>query len=263
MKQNLLSEKLKELAEKYSIANELKTEFEPGTIVVTSDAGQMRFYYDFSAMPPANGMINVPLLHWRSKRRYQEIKNLLEQKMVETPLAMRIHHLVAKDPFVASLQDILFMEADLVEWILNDSIDGMFASESATYMNGILSTKGGTKISAELGVIADGSEPVLLHELIAKTGIVSDVAVDTQTQQYPIYVFNGANTTVYTDIDYELYGLSQTECDVVRFILKVLETPALAALCEKAAEHLFDVMAAAHRSSQNTAYATVEGGDRA
>ena len=48
---------------------------------------------------------------------------------------------------------------------------------------------------------------MLLHEIVGKKGIASDVVVDTQTQQYPIYVFKGKEIQTYTDIDNELFGL--------------------------------------------------------
>lgn len=260
MEQTLLSEKLRELAEKYSIAGNVTVGFEPGAITVQCDKGNFRFYYDFSRSLPNDELTNVPLLHWRLKRRYLELRNVLLQELVKTTLAMRIHHIVPRDDFTASLRDVLFMETDLIQWISGDTVNKVFAAMDDAYMNGILSTAGGIKASTELGIVPDGSQPVLLHEIIAKTGILSDVVVDTQTQQYPIYVFNGPKTTVYTDIDNELYGLTQTECDATRFILWALRDSVHVMEAQDAARSILEVVEAADKSAKAIVYTPVEGG---
>ena len=43
------------------------------------------------------------------------------------------------------------------------------------YTNCIMSTKNNLKASMELGFLPDGSEPVLLHEVVARSGIASDL----------------------------------------------------------------------------------------
>lgn len=260
MDQALLSQKLEEMARKYSIASQTQVGFEPGAVTVRWDGGHCRFTYDFAQEPKQDGLENVPLLHWRQKRRYRELCNILSQELVKTPLAMRIHHIVPKDGFTRSLTDVLFMEADLAQWICGQEIDRVFASMDGSYLNGIFSTTGGIKVSAELGIVADGCEPVLLHEVIGKTGILSDVAVDTQTRQYPIYVFKGPETQVYDDIDDELYGLSQTECDAVRFILWALGGPERREQARQSAGRNQAVVAAVRKAAQSVAYTPVQGG---
>ena len=189
-----------------------------------------------------------------------ELRNLLENKMVENPLAMRIHHIVPQDLFAHSLNDLIAFESDLLEFITGQKIERVFADFSEqTYTNCIFSTEKNIKASLELGFSPPASEPVLLHEIVARSGIVSDVAVDTQTQQYPIYVFKGPQVEHYADIDQELYGLENTAADCVRFILAVLANPeSISGLREQRA-HLQCVCKAAQKASMELSYTKVEG----
>ena len=254
MNEKLFASKLEELNEKYSITNPVSVSFEDGAILTeTEDGRRYRFYYTFSDLGACEEEGQIPLLHWRVKRRYTELKNLLTQGMVKKPLASRIHHMVSPDDFTHSLADIIFMECDLIEWITDNRIDSAFASMKDQYMNGILSTDGNVKVSMELGLLPEGSEPVLLHEIIAKTGILSDTVVDTQIEQYPVYVYRGKETVIYTDIDYELYGLTQTECDAIRFILNFLSNPEMKTELQEKARHLSQVIAACMKAQKEMA----------
>lgn len=249
---------LKELAEKYSIAGGIRVELEQGSVKIDCDKGSFRFIYHFAQSLPQDGYTNIPLFHWRNKRRYIELRNILDQKLIETPLAMRIHHIVPKDEFTQTLADILVMEADLAEFITRKRIKRAFADFSdEIYTNCILAAESGIKISMELGLSRPGSEPVLLHEVIAKTGIASDVAVDTQMQQYPVYVIKGEKTQTFTDIDEELYGLENTQADTIRFILDVLAKPEAIPQLQADQEHLLGVYQAAANSSASVTYTKV------
>ena len=153
MEQALFAEKLRELALKYAVAADMDVAFEPRAVLVSCELGNFRFYYDFAAAPEKDGRQNAPLMHWRLRRRYMELRNALEQGMVKVPLAMRVHHIVSTDDLTASLEDVLFMEADLFEWICGDEINRVFAAVDGDYMNGILSTAGNVKASMELGLL--------------------------------------------------------------------------------------------------------------
>ena len=127
------------------------------------------------------------------------------------------------------------------------------------YANCILSTDGNVKVSMELGFSPEGSQPVLLHEIIGKNGLACDVVVDTQTQQYPIYVFKGKETLTYTDIDAELYDMENTQVDSVRFILWALsDISRIKALRENYA-HIEKVYEAALAANASVRYTKVEG----
>lgn len=251
---------LKELAAKYSCANAVEVELEEGAVKVTCDKGAFRFFYDFSAPVKQDGCKNVPLYHWQLKRRYVEMRNMLDNGLVKTPLGMRIHHIVSRDEFTKQLKDIVTFEANLVEFITRQKVTRVFADFfGEVYTNCIMSTDGNVKVSLELGFVPDGSEPVLLHEVVCKNGIASDVVVDTQTQQYPIYVFKGKETLIYKDIDNELYDMDNTEVDSIRFILWALsDTSRIEALCENYA-HMEKIYDAALKSNESVSYTDVEG----
>ena len=251
---------LTELAAKYSVAADVKVQLEEGAVKIDCDKGSYRFFYDFARELPCDGYRNVPLYHWQLKRRYVELRNILDTGMVVNALAMRIHHIVPRDEFTRTLKDIIVFESNLVEFVTHQKIQKVFSDFSGeVYANCIMSTDGNIKVSMELGFSPDGSEPVLLHEVIGKNGLACDVVVDTQTQQYPIYVFKGKETLKYTDIDAELYDMENTQVDSVRFILWALtDTARIDALCENYA-HIEKVYEAALAANADVRYTTVEG----
>ena len=251
---------LTELAAKYSVAGDVQVALEEGAVKVSCDKGSYRFFYDFAKELPQDGYRNVPLYHWQLKRRYVELRNILDTQMVKHALAMRIHHIVPKDDFTKSLKDIIVFESNLVEFVTHQKVEKVFSDFSGeVYANCIMSTDGNVKVSMELGFSPEGSEPVLLHEVIGKNGLACDVVVDTQIEHYPIYVFKGKETLKYTDIDAELYDMENTQVDSVRFILWALtDTSRIDALCENYA-HIEKVYEAALAANANVRYTKVEG----
>lgn len=87
---------LKELAAKYSVADELNVTLDRGRIIIDCSKGKFAFVYDFALLKEGREGCTVPLLHWRSKRRSVELRNIVKTGMVEKPLAMRIHHIVPR-----------------------------------------------------------------------------------------------------------------------------------------------------------------------
>lgn len=252
--------KLLELAEKYRAAEDLKVELEYGAVLVRCDKGSFRFFYDFNMEPKNDGYTPVPLFHWQAQPKYIQLRGLIDRGMVEPALAMRIHHMVSHDAFTRTLKDIVVFEANLFEFITRSTIDHVFADFSGmVYTNCIMSTKNNLKASMELGFLPDGSEPVLLHEVVARSGIASDLPVDIQTVQYPIYVFKGEKTETYNEIDYELYGMNNTEADCIRFILWALTDSARIAQLQADYDHLEKVWEAAEKASAALSNTEVEG----
>lgn len=250
--------KLRELADKYSVAENVEAELADGAVKVCCGKGAFCFFYDFTQKYAYEGFQNVPLFHWQSKRRYAELRGLLDRKMITPALAMRIHHIVPRDAFARTLKDIIVFETNLFEFITRSRVDRVFADFSGdVYTNCIMSTEHNIKASMELGFSPDGSEPVLLHEVVARSGVASDLPVDTQMVQYPIYVLKGPETQVYNEIDYELYGMENTQADCIRFILWALaDTSRIDGLCSDYA-HIEKVYAAAAGGSLR--YAPVGG----
>lgn len=251
--------KLRELAEKYNAAQDLQVELEDGAVKIRCDKGCFRFYYDFSMKLPEDGYTAVPLYHWQAQPKYIQLKGLLDRKMVTPALAMRIHHLVSRGEFTRSLKDILVFETELFQFITGQRVDKVFADFSGdVYTNCIMSTEGNVKASMELGLLPNGSEPVLLHELVCRNGVASDLPVDIQTVQYPIYVFKGKETRKYNEIDFELYGMENTQADCIRFILSVLKEPERVKTLQESFSHIENVYQAAKKASAALCYTSVE-----
>jgi len=73
------------------------------------------------------------------------------------------------------------------------------------------------------------------HEIIARRGVASDRAVDTQVPQSSIYEWTTDGTRTFTDVDTELFGLPNEEIWIVRAAYAVLMKPELAAEWKSAA----------------------------
>ena len=89
--------------------------------------------------------------------------------------------------------------------------------------------------------------------------IASDLPVDIQTVQYPIYVFKGEKTETYNEIDYELYGMNNTEADCIRFILWALTDSTRIQQLQADYAHLEKVWEAAEKASAVLSNTEVEG----
>ena len=90
------------------------------------------------------------------------------------------------------------------------------AMENDIVLNAIASTVDGVVCTLEISAtLQKGEAPKDKHEIIAEHGIGCDVVVDAQLKQDSIYVF-GAENKKFTDVDFELYGLSVEDVAVVR-----------------------------------------------
>lgn len=252
--------KLKELADKYSAAVIESVQLLDGAVLVKCDKGDYCFFYDFNKDYTDVDAIAVPLFHWQQKRRYSELRGLIDRKMVYPALSMRIHHIAPHDNFTRMLKDIVVFETNLLEFVTRSRVNKVFADFSGeVYTNCILSTVDNIKASLELGFSPEGSEPVLLHEVVCRNGTASDLPVDTQMNQYPIYVIKGKETEVYNEIDYELYGMDNTQADCIRFILWALTDVSRVGQLREEFAHLEKVYDAAVAASANLSYTDVEG----
>ena len=223
-------EKIKELADKYSAAQDIAVELVEGAVKVSCDKGKYCFFYD------------------------------LDRKMITPALAVRIHHIVPHGEFTHTLKDILVFETDLFEFVTRSKVNRVFADFSGeVYTNCIMSSESNVKVSMEVGFSPDGSQPVLLHEVVARTGVASDLPVDTQMVQYPIYVLKGGETEVYNEIDFELYGMNNTQADCIRFMIWALsDINRIKTVCVDY-QHVEKVYEAAMISSKSLQYTPVEG----
>lgn len=158
----------------------------------------------------------IPLLPWRSERRFIELKGLVLDGTVTGISALRICRI---EPKGANLQDMLFRELDLCEWLLDSEVAELFTiANQAAASNSIVKLRSGVICTIEVAAtLSPDMESIDKHEIIAERGVASDRVVDTQVPQQSIYVFaNNRSPSTYTDVDFELFGATAAEAAIIR-----------------------------------------------
>ncbi len=189
---NRLQEKLDFLLEKYSV----------DTKAVLKDCKTVE----------VDGM-ELPILSHRSERRFFELKNIVNNGTLVGISVMRVARIVEQG---TDIYAELYRELDLVQYILQRNIKSIMVMENDNVMNVIATTEDGVVCTLEISATLKAGEIAKdKHEIISQRGIACDVVVDAQLKQDSIYVF-GAENKKYTDVDFELFGLSIEEIAVVR-----------------------------------------------
>lgn len=155
----------------------------------------------------------LPIFSHRSERRFIELKNIVNNGTLVGISVMRVARMVGKG---SDIYEVLYRELDLCQYILQRKIRSIMVMENDCVMNAIATTEDGVVCTLELSAtLKNGEKPKDKHEIISQRGIACDVVVDAQLQQDSIYVF-GSENRKYTDVDFELYGLSPEEIAIVR-----------------------------------------------
>lgn len=189
---NRLQEKLDFLLEKYSV----------DTKAVLKDCKTVE----------VDGM-ELPILSHRSERRFFELKNIVNNGTLVGISVMRVARIVEQG---TDIYAELYRELDLVQYILQRNIKSIMVMENDNVMNVIATTEDGVVCTLEISATLKAGEIAKdKHEIISQRGIACDVVVDAQLKQDSIYVF-GSENKKYTDVDFELFGLSIEEIAVVR-----------------------------------------------
>ena len=161
---------------------------------------------------------DIALLSHRNQRQFIELKNIALGGTLVGISVMRVARIIEKDK---DLFEALYREFDLCQWILNEEIIQVTAMKNCNVLNVIATTQSGIVCTIEISAtLKSGERPIEKHEIISQRGIACDVVVDAQLKQDSIYVYGDENKK-YTDVDFELYGLSIEEIAIVRsaFIL--------------------------------------------
>lgn len=188
----ILQEKLEFLLDKYSV--ETKAEFKDCKIAVIDG-------------------VETPILSHRLERRFIELKNIVQGGTLQGISVMRVARIVEKDN---DIYDELYRELDICQYILGRKIVGITAMQNANTLNVIATAEDSIVCTIEISAtLAKGEIPKDKHEIISQRGIACDVVVDAQLKQDSIYVF-GTENKKFTDVDFELYGLSLEDIAVVR-----------------------------------------------
>jgi hypothetical protein len=190
----------------------------------------------------------VALLPWRVERRFVELKNLIDNKTLEDVSTFRFAHLAPAGD--KTLDELIYQELDLCEWLGGFQVSKLFAvfsNEKAA--NIIVKLKNDLSCSVECSVmLPDGVAAISRHEIIARRGVASDQVVDTQTPQSSIYTYTAENKKHFTDIDAEIFGLSQSDVHTVRAAFKVLSSPGTAGEWATQHQHLINLIKKAKQS---------------
>ena len=219
-----LQEKLNELLEKYAV----------GTPATLTGGDSVRI-----------GGKEVPLLSFRRERRFVEMRNLVNNQTVEDVSVMRTMAVVDRK---TDLNGLLYRELGVCEYVLNDAVRTVFTVKNGGALNCIAHTEKGRVCTLELAATLEpGEAPVDKHEVTARRGTVSDKVVDTQAMQSSIYLM-GERRETYTDVDFELYGLSIPETARVRAAFEVARGADAEELIAADA-HLKRLVAASDRSA--------------
>jgi hypothetical protein len=164
----------------------------------------------------------VPLLPWRSQRRFLELKRLVDDHVVNPVLMARFA--CQTDGSLLDLPAILYRELDLTEWLLGVPVAAVMASIQGHAANVIVRLGNGVLCGVEAGaMLPAGTSMIDRHELIARRGVACDRVVDTQVPQDSIYAFTSDGAKRYTDTDAELFDLTPDEVLLVRAAFETLQ----------------------------------------
>ena len=157
--------------------------------------------------------VETPILSHRLERRFIELKNIVQGGTLQGVSVMRVARIVEKGSDIFSE---LYRELDICQYVLGRKIVGITAMQNDNTLNVIATAEDSIVCTIEISAtLAKGEIPKDKHEIISQRGIACDVVVDAQLKQDSIYVFGNENKK-FTDVDFELYGLSIEEIAVVR-----------------------------------------------
>ena len=187
-----LQEKLNFLLNKYSV--DVKAELKDRKTVVID--GQ-----------------ELPLLSHRNERRFLEQKNIVTGGTLQGISVMRVARIIEKG---SDIYEALGRELDICQYVLQRNLASVMVMQNDNVLNAISTCEDGVVCTIEISAtLAAGEIAKDKHEIIAQRGTCCDVVVDAQLKQDSIYVF-GAENKKFTDVDFELYGLSIEDIAVVR-----------------------------------------------
>ncbi len=190
----------------------------------------------------------VALLPHRLERRFIELKNLVVNGTLYNISVMRIARIVEKG---ADIYAQLYRELDICQFVLDRKLTGIMVMENGNVLNAIATAEDGVVCTFEISATLKAGEPAKdKHEIIAERGIGCDIVVDAQLAQHSIYVFGEDGNEKYTDVDFELFGMSIEDIAVVRAAFTIARDNTVADM--KAADaNLKALVACAKKSAES------------
>lgn len=202
----------------------------------------------------------LPLLPWRSERRFAELKRMVDERTVESVSMCRFSSMT--DGRVMNLPAVLYREFDLAEWLTGSTIVAVTASiEAGRWAHVIVRLANGVVCGVEAGTTLPlGTAPIDRHELIGRRGVACDRLVDSQMPQSSVYTFTAAGTQQYTDVDTELFGLAADDVSLVRAAYETACHPDRADAMRTQHRRLCGLVRRAFESDRQSQRVAVEGG---
>jgi len=222
----VLQEKLNFLLEKYSV--DVKAQLlDQKTVVID---GQ-----------------KLPLLSHRNERRFLEQKNIVTGGTLQGVSVMRVARIIEQG---SDIYEALYRELDICSYVLQRKLVSIMVMQNDNVLNAISTCEDGVVCTIEISATLAAGEPAKdKHEIIAQRGTCCDVVVDAQLKQDSIYVF-GAENQKYTDVDFELYGLTVEEVAIVRAAFSIAQKKNYDEM-KAIDDNLQQLIAMAKRSAQN------------
>ncbi len=193
----------------------------------------------------------IPLLSWRAKRKFIELKKIVKEATVENPRMFRFSCTGNKDRW--HWQDLLYRELDICEFIGDSSITSLQAAITDNETgNIILRLDNGILCSIEISILLPSGKALAdRHEIIAQRGVASDLVVDTMIPQNSIYTYTESGENHYKDTDEELFGFDEEQIDLIRAGFLVLKEKGLSGAWRARHDHLTNLVKAVFESGKN------------
>lgn len=235
-----MEESLSELLKKYSVDKP-----KAYSLSNTNSQSELKLLPGYELMNSELSEMEIPLLTWRLKRKFIELKKIVDSNTIENVRMLRFSNV--SDGIDLDYASLLYREMDLCEFIGNGkivSIQGVRTNEKSG--NAIVKLDNGIICSVEISTqISAGFDLTDRHEIIAQRGVASDVVVDTMIPQSSIYTFTEKGESRYRDTDMELYGFSEEKIDRIRAAFQVLKQPELVQQWKSQHERLVEFVNAA------------------
>ncbi len=187
-----------------------------------------------------------PLLPWRNERRFIELK-----KIVDTTVGNISHFkIMSLNPKTVDLDYVIKRELDTAEYISGLKVTEIFQARRGNTCSVMCMTDKKGVFTLELAAtLEEGLEVVDKHEIITDRGTACDRAVDSQTPLSSLYVY-GKTRAEYTDVDFELYGLSVYEISIVRQAFDIAKNEGIGEENAAANARLSTLLAGANYSAE-------------
>jgi len=244
-KENILEKALTGLLEKYAVKSDRAFHLDKKT-----KSGDLVLLPGYDLSDELTEEYEIPLLSWRYKRKFIELKKIVNDSVIENVCQYRFSCMSSKNKW--SLSALLYREMDLLEFIGGGRIISLNAAITDNEAGSVVATlDNGPICSIEISIqLPSGNALIDRHEIIAGRGVASDQPVDTQSPMSSIYYYTKSGERKFTDVDFELYGLDDQEIDLVRSAFQILKTPDLGKQWQKQHIHLRQLVQAVFESNR-------------